>query len=31
MDEGYRFIACSLDTELLIHGCRTMLGRENTS
>lgn len=26
IDEGYRFVACSLDTELLIHGCRTLLG-----
>lgn len=29
IDEGYRFIACSLDTELLVHGCRTMLGTGN--
>lgn len=28
IDEGYRFIACSLDTELLIYGCRTLLNRE---
>jgi len=26
IEEGYRFIACSMDTELLIHGCRAMLG-----
>jgi len=31
VDEGYRFIACSMDTELLIHGCRTMLGRETNA
>ena len=23
--EGYRFIACSLDTEFILHGCRAML------
>ncbi|MCK4982843.1 MAG: hypothetical protein KAS17_07955 [Victivallaceae bacterium] len=23
--EGYRFIACGLDTEFIMHGCRTML------
>jgi 2-dehydro-3-deoxyglucarate aldolase len=23
---GYRFIGCSLDTQLIMHGCRTLLG-----
>ena len=25
IDEGYQFIACGLDTEFIMHGCRTML------
>lgn len=30
IDQGYRFIACSIDTELLIHGCRTILDKETS-
>ena len=30
IDEGYRFVACSLDTEFIIQGCRRILsGRKN--
>lgn len=25
IDDGYRFIACSMDTEMLMHGCREIL------
>jgi 2-dehydro-3-deoxyglucarate aldolase len=27
IDEGYRFIACSIDTEFVIQGCRRVLGK----
>jgi 2-dehydro-3-deoxyglucarate aldolase len=25
LDQGYRFIACGIDTQFLMHGCRMML------
>ena len=26
VDQGFRFVACGIDTAFLMHGCRTMLG-----
>ena len=27
IEQGYQFIGCGLDTEFIIHGCRTILGK----
>jgi 2-dehydro-3-deoxyglucarate aldolase len=29
IDQGYRFIACSIDTEFVIQGCRRILGKSD--
>jgi len=29
--QGYRFVACGLDTEFIMHGCRAMLNHEVTA